>query len=295
MNNNNYSVLPIYKTKGEQNHRKPYAFGDIYPLYSPIGRILPFQIELPRTGSGIGINCSLIKVNGNIEEEVYYPNFFQDISNSGMDLLSSDSNYWRIVYASTRLLTGKIFEPGQYFIEILISEDKTYSLYSEIFTWVAPTTNFLTIQWYSINNLHTDAGIVFYKTTKYTVNHILYLATELGKPDYEFEDEGESRDGLFFATKQLSKKIYKFTFVAPEYMCDVLRLIPLADVVQVHDPYGRQYDCQSFLPTIKWLTQGNLASVECEFVADSIVKKISNVVSGLGDFNNDYNDDYNNL
>ena len=45
-NNNNYSVLPFYTDIQEQNHRKPYAYGEVYPLYAPINQILPFQIDV---------------------------------------------------------------------------------------------------------------------------------------------------------------------------------------------------------------------------------------------------------
>jgi surface protein len=142
-----------------------------------------------------------------------------------------------------------------------------------------------------------DDGAVCYKTPLYRVKHFLYLATELGKPDYLFEEEGETRDGYFFPEKQLSEKVYRFTFVAPEYLCDVMRFIRLSDYVIVTDPYGREYKCDTFLITPKWLTQGDLASVECEFQTNTVAKKVGQSVSAveMGDFNNDYNDDYTNV
>ena len=42
--NNNISVLPWYTSINEQNHRKSYAYGAIYPLFAPADRLLPFQI-----------------------------------------------------------------------------------------------------------------------------------------------------------------------------------------------------------------------------------------------------------
>ena len=42
--NNNISVLPWYKTIEEQNHRKSYAYGEVYPLFAQAGMLLPFQI-----------------------------------------------------------------------------------------------------------------------------------------------------------------------------------------------------------------------------------------------------------
>lgn len=42
--NNNLSVLPFYTDIKEQNHRRSYAYGEVYPLYCPTNTLLPFQI-----------------------------------------------------------------------------------------------------------------------------------------------------------------------------------------------------------------------------------------------------------
>lgn len=47
----------------------------------------------------------------------------------------------------------------------------------------------------------------------------------------------------------------------------------MSDFVTVYSQ-GRKYDCDTFLITPKWQTQGNLASVECEFECATVVKKI---------------------
>ena len=41
--NNNTSVLPWYTSINEQNHRKSYAYGAIYPLFAPADRLLPLR------------------------------------------------------------------------------------------------------------------------------------------------------------------------------------------------------------------------------------------------------------
>ena len=46
--------------------------------------------------------------------------------------------------------------------------------------------------------------------------------------------------------------------------------------------------------TPKWLVQGNLASVECEFKTNTVVKKLPTLLTDMGDFNDDFNDDYSN-
>jgi hypothetical protein len=100
------------------------------------------------------------------------------------------------------------------------------------------------------------------------------LNTQLGKPEYGFEEEGEKRDGLFFPSKMISEKTYKFSFLANEPLCDVMRLARMADHVKVTDRYGGVYVCDTFLMTPKWETQGNVASVEVEFQTNLVAKRI---------------------
>ena len=122
----------------------------------------------------------------------------------------------------------------------------------------------------------------------------MYLCTELGKPEYQFEEEGENRDGYFFPEKQISEKTYRAMCLAPEYLCDVMRFIRMADYVVITDKYGRSYDCDTFLITPKWQTQGDLASVEIEFETATVVKKIGRgyTITNKGDYNNDFNNDF---
>lgn len=122
----------------------------------------------------------------------------------------------------------------------------------------------------------------------------LYFCTELGRPDYEFSEEGETRDGYFFPEKQVSEKTYHFMILAPEYLCDVMRFIRMSDYKVVRDQFGRVYECDTFLITPKWQNQGYLASVDVEFQTDTVVKKIGRgyIPTTGGDFNSDYNNDY---
>ena len=288
-NNNNYSVLPFYTDIKEQNHRKPYAFGEVYALFALVNQILPFQIDVTAAPTA-PIAVYLVDFDSGTET---------DISSElqGLSTVQIDS-YSLIVYPSIMPM-ATAFEQGRYYLRLHYTYDGgSQDYFSEVFTWVASVQNYLKVEWYDRENLLLDDGAVCYKTPLYRVKHFLYLATELGKPDYTFEEEGEQRDGYFFPTKQLSEKVYRFTFVAPEYLCDVMRFIRLSDIVNVYDPYGRVYKCDTFLITPKWLTQGDLAQVDCEFETNTVAKKVGASVDAEdigGDFNNDYNDDYTNV
>lgn len=45
--NNNFSVLPFYKSKDDQDFRRWWKYGRIYPLYCRAGYLLPFQVSRP--------------------------------------------------------------------------------------------------------------------------------------------------------------------------------------------------------------------------------------------------------
>ena len=287
-NNNNYSVLPFYTDIKEQNHRKPYAYGEVYALFALVNQILPFQIDVAAAPTA-PITVYLVDFDSGTETDI-------SAELQGLSTVQIDS-YSLIVYPSIMPM-ATAFEQGRYYLRLHYTyAGGSQDYFSEVFTWVATVQNYLKIEWYDRENLLLDDGALCYKTPLYRVKHFLYLATELGKPDYTFEEDGEQRDGYFFPTKQLSEKVYRFTFVAPEYICDVMRFIRLSDIVNVYDPYGRVYKCDTFLITPKWLTQGDLASVECEFQTNTVAKKVGVSVDAEdigGDFNVDYNNDYNN-
>ena len=51
--NNNLSVLPFYEGVQYQDYKKSYAYGDVYPLFTPINKLLPFQIIRPTRSNNI--------------------------------------------------------------------------------------------------------------------------------------------------------------------------------------------------------------------------------------------------
>lgn len=283
--NNNFSVLPWYTSIDEQNSRKSYAYGAIYPLFAPADRLLPFQIMRSTRANAI-TNVVLYDKNGK-----QIANITQYMKDAGLQIARFENmGYDVIVYPAILPMPLNLFD-GIYYMTMT---DGVQTWWSEMFTVVQDVSGYLKIEWWDIENLVFDAGQIVYQNKAF--KNRLYLCTELGKPDYEFEEDGEERDGYFFPEKQISEKTYKCTILAPEYLCDVMRFIRMADYVQVTDKYGRKYDCDTFLITPKWQTQGDLASVEIEFQTDTVVKKIGRcvMIANKGNFNNDFNNDFNN-
>lgn len=279
--NNNFSVLPWYTDIREQNHRRSYAYGSVYPLYTMVNTLLPFQIIRPKRNNAISA-VKLYTVDG-----VFVSDITGTMNETGLQVVGFD-NYDVIVYTALFPMATNIGQ-GQYYATLTDGVD---TWFSEVFTYVNDLSGYLKVEWFDKENLFFDSGMIVYQNP--TFKNRLYLATELGKPDYTFEEEGETRNGYFFPEKQLSEKTYKCTILAPEYLCDVMRFIRMADYVTVTDKYGRVYDCDTFLITPKWQTQGDLASVEIEFETDTVVKKIGRgyYLEDKGDFNEDYSADY---
>lgn len=281
--NNNTSVLPWYTSIEEQNHRKSYAQGDIFPLIAPANILLPFQI-IRTTRANPVYNVTLYDANDKVIVDMT-----DDMIEVGLQVVRFwEIDYDVIIFPATLPMALNL-PIGAYYMKLTDGAD---TWYSEIFTVVNDVSPFLKIEWFDFENLVFEGGQIVYKNP--TFRNVLYLNTELGKPEYEFEEEGEERDGYFFPEKQISVKKYKCNFVAPEYLCDVMRFIRMADTVLITDTLGRQYSCDTFLMTPEWQEQGNIAGVTVEFKTNTVVKKlgVGYMRPTGGDFNTDYNNDF---
>lgn len=286
--NNNTSVLPWYTSIDEQNHKKSYAFGNIYPLFTPKDRLLPFQIMRKHSAMSVSsITAFMYKRDGTLFAEIS-----QTIKETGLSIVAFGALGYDVIVYPGNFPLSVVTPPGMYYLRL---NDGVNSWFSDIFTIVTDISPYLKIEWWNVENMVFDAGQIVYKNPSF--KNVVYFSNELGKPEYTFEEEGETRDGYFFPEKQISEKTYKFTALAPEYLCDVMRLIRMSDYIVVTDKYARKYFCDTFLITPKWETQGDIASVEFEFQTATVVKKIASgiVQAEKGDFNNDFNNDYNNL
>lgn len=161
------------------------------------------------------------------------------------------------------------FPIGQYYLRI---SDGVNIFYSDIFTVIDDPEDCLLLEWANDEDFVMDAGTIVYTDPAF-VNR-LYLRAEIAKPDYIFEDEGETRDGYFFPVKQISEKRYRFSFLAPEYLLDVMRFIRMADRITITSK-GKIYRPDTFLITPDWEGNGDVAAVQAEFDTDTVAKKLA--------------------
>lgn len=150
------------------------------------------------------------------------------------------------------------------------------SLYSEMFTYGAVPS--VRLEWNDVRDLSLPEGRMPYSDGY--VNRV-WLNTAVGRPEYETEKEGDERDGYFFMEKGTSRKSYRMTFYAPEYLCDALRLVPVSDIVKIWDTSRGveiEYDADDADIEVEWLEQGNYASVTVTFRTDTVVKNLGKII-----------------
>lgn len=286
--NNNLSVLPWYTSIDQQNARRWWVYNRVYPLFTPAGFLLPWQLITPH--------------NANLTVQSIRPVFLYDAHTNeqiGYDYTDqirpmitkkefAELGYDIWVFAGQLPLFTTI-QNGQYYMMLRL--DRPY--YSEIFTVVNDISPYLKIEWWDVSDFTMDAGTIVY--TNPAFKNVLYLQADIAKPEYTFDEEGENRDGYFFPTKQISEKKYRFAFFASEYLLDVMRFIRMADFAEITKS-GQRYPLDTFLITPEWEDNGDVASVEAEFDTATVAKKIGlgYIKAQRGDFNDDFNNDYNN-
>lgn len=287
--NNNLSVLPFYKTLAEQNARKWWIYNRVYPLYVQAGYILPFQL-MRNTNANVNISLFRIyKADGTL-----VGSYTQDFIDGGATIKRFSSlGYDVLVFGGqTQIFTS--MPDGQYYAMITLSSGGSW--YSEIFTVVNDIEPYLKLEWWDLNDFTMDAGTIVYKYSNNTqFKNVLYLPSDIAKPEYIFEEEGETRDGYFFPSKQISEKRYRFNFLAPEYLLDVMRFVRMADFAQI-TYRGKVYSLDTFLMTPEWEANGDIAKVQVEFDTATVAKKlgVGYIKAQRGDFNDDFNADFNN-
>lgn len=240
--------------------------------------LLPFQIIAP-AGATIMV-ANLLNLNTNAVKTIT-----TTLIENGLTIKHYED--FSIIIYPGNLPVPEIHHEGRY--QLMLSGAQV-GFISEIFTIVHNLDNYAELEYWNNYNFTMKGGIVdFSDNFKFKC----YLPTQIGKPEYSFEEEATERMGYSYMESQVSKKIYKFTVIAPEYLCDALRLVRMCDNKQITSK-GITYDMTSFNMSVNWQEQGDLAAVNCEFETDTVIANIGGYVPEPlgGDFNGDYNKDF---
>lgn len=277
--NNNISPLPFYDSLALQNHHKDYAYGQVYQLITYRNMLLPFQVVLSN-GTSVGW-VRLYNFNTG-----KYIEITDSMKENGL-VIKPFTGFVLLKYPGTLPIVEIKYE-GLYYLVIYINGLGT--IYSDLFTVTNRISDYLLIEYSNSYNFELKNGIVDFSDN---FAFKCYLNTQVGKPEYNFEEESTKRLGYIFVESQVSKKTYKFNVIVPEYICDALRIVRLCDnkIIRCKDD---EYEAITFEMEAEWQTQGDLASVTCEFETDNVVANIGGFVPDKlgGDYNNDYNEDF---
>lgn len=277
--NNNISPLPFYDSLALQNHRKDYAYGQVYQLITYRNMLLPFQVVLSN-GTSVGW-VRLYNFNTG-----KYIEITDSMKENGL-VIKPFTGFVLLKYPGTLPIVEIKYE-GLYYLVIYINGLGT--IYSDLFTVTNRISDYLLIEYSNSYNFELKNGIVDFSDN---FAFKCYLNTQVGKPEYNFEEESTKRLGYIYVESQVSKKTYKFNVIVPEYICDALRIVRLCDnkIIRCKDD---EYEAITFEMEAEWQTQGDLASVTCEFETDNVVANIGGFVPDKlgGDYNNDYNEDF---
>lgn len=292
MNNpalDNICPMPFYEGPDQTDIKTPrwdskkdWAFGQVYPFIVPRGQLPSTQVFIGDQSSIDGIriyNANTMEYVGSLTHEG------TEYSIEHVPML--DGEYMLVIYTDPSEDYPQIrLAEGRYFLAVFSEGDAFW--YSDVFTvadlsgtsasLASPhTENYIELEWWDDKNFVTDDGIVLYQLHSRLddrgYKNRLYVMSDIGMPDYQFDEEGESRDGYFFPFKQVSKKMYSFSFLAPEYLCDSLRLLRMADHVVIRHK-GLVYEVREISTSFEWQEGGWLASVKIEFETNTVAKKI---------------------
>lgn len=275
------SPLKFYDDLHKQNRYRSFAYGHVAPLITNPNVVSPFQLIVSGDVSEVYVRSADTnkRVTGNVVER------FKD---AGLRNVSKNDDYNILLFLGIFPLSGVIDYEGQYWLEI--HSGGWY--YSEVFCFDNNIDDCLKVEyWNPEGDFALKNGIIVLGSENF--HFILLLKSELGKPEYSFEEEATKRLGYSFIESQVSKKTYKFNTVIPEYLCDAMRIIRLCSQKKITCK-GETYDAITFNMEVDWQEQGDLASVTCEFDVDNIITNLGGFKHENlgGDLNNDYNNDY---
>lgn len=262
---NNFSPLAFREKSQKATYKKWYAYGKEFALPFSTTELPPFQftvVNLPVFDPSTVEVFLVNEATGVRGATGINPKFDTMDEHNAVLYVSPGSN----VYA-------KSIEPGVYRAEFTIPGGETYvSTPICVTEGIETNTNFVKLEYWNDEKLAYPNGFVTTGTNN-DFKFQMYIPTTFFKPKYEFEEEITKRAGYKFLELQTCNKVFGFNFLAPEYICDALRLVRLSDYIRfTHD--GEYYNALNFEYNPDWQDNGYLAAIECQFETDTIIQKL---------------------
>lgn len=262
---NNFSPLAFREKSQKATYKKWYAYGKEFALPFSTTELPPFQFTVANLPSFDPTTVEVFLVNEATGVR----------SGTGIKIkVDTMDEHNSVLYVSPGSnVYAKSMEPGVYRAEFAIPEGETYvSTPICVTEGIETNTNFVKLEYWNDEKLAYPNGFVTTGTDN-DFKFQMYIPTTFFKPKYEFEEEITKRAGYKFLELQTCNKVFGFNFLAPEYICDALRLVRLSDYIRfTHD--GEYYNALNFEYTPDWQDNGYLAAIECQFETDTIIQKL---------------------
>lgn len=261
---NNFSPLAFRKKESKATYEKWYAFGKNYAIPASANTLIPFQF----TELNIPVfNPDTIEVEvineetGESKKTGVYVSFDVMPEHGGVLYVSPGKNSFR-----------EDLPQGTYRARFTIGNEVYISTPFCVIPGIETSSKYLLIEYWNDEKIAYPGGFITTGANN-DFRYQMYVPATICKPKYEFEEELTKRAGYKFLELQTSTKVYAFTFVAPEFICDAMRLIRLSDYIRIsHD--GEYYNALNFEFDVDWQEQLYLAAVDCQFETDSIIQKL---------------------
>lgn len=261
---NNFSPLAFRKKESKATYEKWYAFGKNYAIPASANTLIPFQF----TDVNVG------KVQPNIIEVEAVNQETGDGIKTGVYVSRDDMpEHGSVLYVSPGKNSFREALPqGTYIARFSIGDEVYISTPFCVIPGIETSSKYLLIEYWNDEKIAYQGGFITTGANN-DFRYQMYVPATICKPKYEFEEELTKRAGYKFLELQTSTKVYAFTFVAPEFICDAMRLIRLSDYIRIsHD--GEYYNALNFEFDVDWQEQLYLAAVDCQFETDSIIQKL---------------------
>lgn len=261
---NNFSPLAFRKKESKATYEKWYAFGKNYAIPASANTLTPFQftelnipVFAPDTIEVEAVN----EETGEATKTGVYVSFDVMPEHGGVLYVSPGKNSFR-----------EALPQGTYRARFSIGDQVYISTPFCVIPGIETSSKYLLIEYWNDEKIVYPDGFITTGTNN-DFRYQMYVPATICKPKYEFEEELTKRAGYKFLELQTSTKVYAFTFVAPEFICDAMRLIRLSDYIRIsHD--GEYYNALNFEFDVDWQEQLYLAAVDCQFETDSIIQKL---------------------
>lgn len=261
---NNFSPLAFRRKESKATYEKWYAFGKNYAIPASANTLTPFQfteLNIPVFDPDT-IEVEVInEETGEMKKTGVYVSFDVMPEHGGVLYVSPGKNSFR-----------EALPQGTYRARFSIGDQVYISTPFCVIPGIETSSKYLLIEYWNDEKIVYPDGFITTGTNN-DFRYQMYVPATICKPKYEFEEELTKRAGYKFLELQTSTKVYAFTFVAPEFICDAMRLIRLSDYIRIsHD--GEYYNALNFEFDVDWQEQLYLAAVDCQFETDSIIQKL---------------------